>query len=365
MSEKHKILAVDDTPSNLKMLIEALRGLDYEVLVATHGEKALELAQLHKPALILLDIMMPEIDGYEVCRRLKKDTELASIPVIFITAMTDEEDEAKGLELGAVDYISKPIRASIVQARVKTHMRLKLAYEELAEKNQVLEEMAQLREDVERITRHDLKTPLNSVIGYSSILLLDPLEEDQRDMVNNIKQSGYQMLEMINRSLDLYKMETGTYQYNPIEVNVLAILAKLETETSSLARRRQSQLKVEYDKNTAFIVIAEDLLCYSMLANLVKNAFEATPPQQTVTVSLRIVQTGLASIDIHNQGAVPDSIRDSFFEKYVTAGKNDGTGLGTYSAKLIADILGGDICMESSLEKGTRITVTLPTEFPA
>lgn len=123
-SEKRKILIVDDVPSNIRILVEELRS-EYEIVVATSGKLALQRAVTNTPDLILLDIMMPEMDGYEVCARLKEDRKLSGIPIIFVTAKDEEEDETKGLHIGAVDYITKPFSLPIVKARVKTHLELK------------------------------------------------------------------------------------------------------------------------------------------------------------------------------------------------------------------------------------------------
>ena len=120
-----RILLVDDNTTNLQLLHETLDGLGYRLLIAKNGKTALAIAQKANPSLILLDIMMPEMDGYEVCRRLKADEKTDQIPVIFITALADEEDEAKGLALGAVDYITKPINPELVRARVRNHLELK------------------------------------------------------------------------------------------------------------------------------------------------------------------------------------------------------------------------------------------------
>jgi len=137
-----KILIVDDAPDSIKVLMETLRNLNDEILVATSGKIALEVALSQTPDLILLDIMMPEMDGYEVCTELKADAKTKNIPVIFITALDEVTDETKGFELGAVDYINKPICPPIVQARVKTHLKLKFAYQELERQNTILEQAA-------------------------------------------------------------------------------------------------------------------------------------------------------------------------------------------------------------------------------
>jgi two-component system sensor histidine kinase/response regulator len=267
--------------------------------------------------------------------------------------------------VGAIDYISKPISPPIVMARVKTHLKLKHAYEELAQKNVALEEMAILRENVERITHHDLKTPLNGIINASALLIEDE-ELDQKTQMKVLKMietASYNMLKMINSSLDLYKMETGVYQYNPEQVDILATIKKIIVETKSLAQ--ENTLSVEILLNNkpiiqgdTFIVLGESLLCYSMLANLFKNALEASPQGSILTVFLD--KKELATICIHNQGTIPQEIRETFFDKYATANKVGGTGLGTYSAKLMAEIQNGNIYFETSEKSGTSITVQLP-----
>ncbi len=134
-----KILVVDDTETNIDILVEFL-GEDYDVSVAINGEIALEIVETNKPDLILLDVMMPGIDGYEVCRRLKANEQTKNIPIIFLTALADEGNETKGLELGAVDYVTKPISPPIVKERVKNHLLLKIARERLENQNIILEE---------------------------------------------------------------------------------------------------------------------------------------------------------------------------------------------------------------------------------
>lgn len=144
--KKPTILVVDDTASNIDILLETL-GDDYEIMVALDGETALNQAKESQPDIILLDIMMPEMDGYEVCKRLKEDNVTKEIPVIFVTAMNELVDEEKGLELGAIDYITKPFSLPIVKARVKNHLLLQLAKEALERQKDILEEMV-----VERTT---------------------------------------------------------------------------------------------------------------------------------------------------------------------------------------------------------------------
>jgi DNA-binding response OmpR family regulator len=169
---KWKVLVVDDEPNNLQLLEEILQD-QYQLSFATDGAKALDVAWKVTPDLILLDIMMPEMDGYETCRRLKADSRTAKIPVIFVTAMGEVEDERRGFEVGGVDYLTKPVSPPIVLARVKTHLALKHARDDLEQQNEILRENVRLREDVERITRHDLKTPLNAIIGFPQVIIMN------------------------------------------------------------------------------------------------------------------------------------------------------------------------------------------------
>ena len=356
------ILIVDDNELNIDILVEAL-GNDYDVSVAMDGESALESVSDDLPDLILLDIMMPGIDGYTVCERLKESEETKNIPVIFLTAMTEEKDETKGLELGAIDYITKPINPSIVRARVKNNLELKIAREDLLKQNEILRENARLRDDVERITRHDLKNPLTAVIGMPDMIRLEGnLNGGQDKYLDIIQESGYLMLNMINLSLDLFKMEHGTYEFNPRKVDILFVLRKIFVNLQAMAQSKGVECQIMIlgkpaIQSDSYYIIGEDLLCYSLFANLIKNAVEASPEGEVVTVF--IDESPDAVIRVHNEGVVPSEIREKFFEKYVTSGKTNGTGLGTYSAKLITETQGGSIKLQSSPEEGTTIAVCL------
>ncbi|MBF0156853.1 MAG: hybrid sensor histidine kinase/response regulator, partial [Magnetococcales bacterium] len=330
------------------------------------GGSALKLAASEKPDLILLDIMMPGIDGHEVCRRLKADESTRDIPIIFITAKDDEEDESEGLGLGAVDYITKPFSSSIVLARVRTHLILKKAMEDVASQNAALREADRMKEDVNRIMRHDLKAPLNAIIGFSSFLLdSDKFEGPEREYLSIINESGYTLLNMIDLSLDLYKMENGIYQLKPVPIDITTILRKIIKlhETEIISRHLVCSIVQDPAASLASsqnLVLGEELLCYSLFANLMKNAFEASPKHGEIRVTIRS-RAGELEISIHNTGEVPEEIREKFFEKYVTSGKPHGTGLGTYSARLITETQHGSIRMESSPGGGTTVSVRLPT----
>lgn len=362
--ERWTILVVDDVPDNIAILDGILKE-NHRVKAATDGEAALAIARGDPPPdLILLDVMMPGMDGFEVCRRLKQDGSTAKIPVIFVTAKEDVSDESMGFAVGAVDYIVKPVNPHLVKARVKAHLELKQAQEELEGQNEILRENARLREEVEAINRHDLKNPLMVVMTVPQVILAQAsLTEGQQKLLRMVDDAGRRMLEMINRSIDLYKMERGTYALKPGPVDIPPIIAQIITALGSLLRDKGLTCEVTLSGRAArpgdsFMAKGEDLLVYSLLANLLKNAAEASPREGQITISLEEGES--ARVAIHNRGAIPESIRARFFQKFATAGKQGGTGLGAYSAKLIARTLGGSIGVETSDESGTTVTVQLP-----
>lgn len=358
MDDKRRVLIIDDTPENIQVLLAALQGR-YTVTAANSGSKGLELANSHPPPdLILLDIMMPEMDGYEVCRRLKDDPNTQNIPIIFITAMREDEDEEKGLQLGAIDYITKPIKPSLVRVRVENHIQLHLLQQQLQQQNHQLQEAAKLRDDIERITRHDLKSPLSVILAYPQLIEMDGnLNSSQLDGLNEIVIAARRILDMINRSLDLYKMEEGRYQLRPERVVLQSVISGVIKECSVIAS--QLSVRIECDLDSVYGGIwGESLLCHTMLVNLIKNAIEASPSGAVVRVRAES-SADKCHIFVHNFGAVPEQIRENFFDKFTSCNKATGTGLGTYSARLCAEVQGGEIKMETNDQQGTTVIVTL------
>lgn len=362
---KNTVLIVDDVAENIDIL-KSLLGPHYAVKAAINGNIALKIAgQVPPPDLVLLDIMMPGIDGFEVCSQLQNNPNTSAIPIIFLTAKTDVDTITRAFAEGAADYISKPFNPSELLARVKTQLQLKVAMNTLLQQNEELKETARLREDIERITRHDLKAPLNGIIGYPQLLKDDDnLDARQVKYLNIIEKLGYTMLDMINLSLDLFKMEQGMYEYSPTCVDVVSVIKRVCDESRQIIDKKELVVEwvfaSEQSDHATFNVFGEDLLLYSMFANLMKNAFEASPQGQAIEVMLKHEQD-VAVISIKNQGAVPENMTDVFFEKYTTT-KKSGTGLGAYSAKLIAKTHGGTIGLHASQASDTTtIAVKLTT----
>ena len=229
---------------------------------------------------------------------------------------------------------------------------------QLEQQNETLKENVRLREEVERISRHDIKTPLNSIVAVPRLLREErKLGPEADELLGIVERAGYRILSMVNLSLDLFKMEQGSYVFRPDAVDLADLMNKLATDVGMHAASKQVRLKV--DVGEAPYAWAEELLCYSMLANLLKNAVEASPEGAVVTVRAQAGEGGQVELRIHNRGVVPEEIRGSFFQKYATLGKASGTGLGTYSARLMAQVQDGDIEMETAPEDGTTLTVRL------
>ncbi len=362
--QKLMVLVVDDVAENIDVIAGVLAE-DYDVKVALNGEDALDIAfSKPHPDLILLDIMMPGMDGYQVCQKLKENPSTHDIPVIFVTALDEMEDEAKGFDVGGVDYITKPIQTPLVLARTKAHLELKMARQRLKEQNRILQENIRLREDVESIIRHDLKTPINVVMWAPDILIAEGnLTASQIETLHVLKQASFSMLKIINSSINLIKMERGDYHVQPAPVNILKPINQIENEMRGLMRTKKLKLDIRINglppmPSDDFTIEGEEILFYTMFANLIKNSMEASPDDHTVSVFLD--NSSAHIIRIHNHGAVHQNIRDRFFEKYVTGKKTSGTGLGTYSARMIAETMNGKVLLDTSVDEETTITVSFP-----
>lgn len=362
---KYRVLIADDEETNLSIMKEILKP-EYELLIAKNGRQVLNRIQPDNlPDLILLDILMPDLDGYATCRELKKNELTKNIPVIFVTAISEVMDAAKGFETGAIDYITKPFNPPTILARIQTHISYGEAREKLKKQNAELRKSFEFKENVDKILRHDLKNPLSALISSPQMLTdMGPLNQEQRKVIDHMQDVAYQMLDMINRSLDLFRMELGTYAPEKKEVDLITVINKVVGHNGAAVSAKQNAIRVVLPdgddlSGSEFIVYGEDMLFYSLFANLVQNALEASPESQDVVITLS-KKDKRALVSIKNQGAVPEMIRDKFFDKYTTCGKRNGTGLGTYSAKLICETMDGKISLDSSRVDATMINIELP-----
>ncbi|MDT8991357.1 response regulator [Curvibacter sp. APW13] len=359
------ILVVDDTPDYLRLLTDLFKN-DYKVRVCDNGQRALEICCSDTPPdLVLLDVVMPGMDGFEVARRMREHPSAETIPVIFITSLNSVDAQMQGAALGAVDYVSKPIEPDLLKPRVRNFMRYVALHKELQAEFDAMQQLTRLREDVEHITRHDVKAPLAGIMALVQPLMEEGLRDDQVERLRLVEELALQALEVVNLTTEIYKIETGRFQLRPQAVPIGDILMRVIniTRASYSVKAVQWHYALEDLSKGAPQIAGDPVFCYSILQNLMKNACEATPQGGLVRVTLEL-QDGVV-IRIENAGAVPDSVRATFFDKYSTAGKPNGTGMGTYSAKLLTAAQGGTISMETSdADDRTSITLWFPLIAP-
>lgn len=277
---------------------------------------------------------------------------LAVLLTFFIDLLLLGRAEAvpKLAPIGFALFLLSP--AAVIAGRVSRALNA-------AERGRTLEENARLREDVERMSRHDLKTPLNSIVGVARLLREDArLSADQRALVGVLERASLRMTEMVNLSLGLFRMETGRYELRPVAVDLRQVTARVLVDLQGLAAPRSVVLHLEDADPSPVLVRGEELLCYSIVANLVKNAVEACHAGDRVAI--RLTRGDPVMLSVHNPGAVPADIEDRFFDKYVTHGKRGGTGLGTYSARLMARAQKGELTLRTGAAIGTTLTLSLP-----
>lgn len=307
-----------------------------DIDISTEGDKEISVRYNDEPGYFLVQVS--KIKG-------KKDAHAGYVIVLFdITARKNAELQLESL--------ARTLRAS--------HDQVAEQAKQLELQNDYLKENVRLREEVERISRHDLKTPVNSIISVSRLLREQKeLDSEDEELLTMVERAGYRILNMVNLSLDLFKMEQGTYRFRPRSVELIDLLQKVIADIGNHLATKKIGLRILINENplaetSEVYTRAEELLCYSIAANLLINAVEASPEGCMITISIKTGEEILLAI--HNQGAVPLAIRETFFEKYATAGKAEGTGLGTYSARLMARIQKGDLMMHTSEDEGTTLT---------
>jgi PAS domain S-box-containing protein len=224
-----------------------------------------------------------------------------------------------------------------------------------------------LREDVERLMRHDLRTPLNAVLNIPELLRDDAnLTAEQHELLDILEQAARTMVEMIDASLNLYKLEAGTYPLSGQSLDLIELLTRIVETNLKIGVQCENSVQLLIDtrpvtQDDGCPLHGEPLLYYNLFANLLKNALEASPAGAPVKISIQPHEDDIG-IEIHNQGCIPEEIRSRFFDKYVTQGKTGGNGLGTYSAKLIVDAVGGTIGFHTDATAGTTLWVSLPRD---
>lgn len=368
-----KILLVDDTQANLDVLCELLEREGYAISMAPNGEVALRIVKRVKPDLILLDVMMPGLNGFEVCEHLKADEDTKNIPVIFITAETLTESVVSGFGVGGVDYILKPFREEEVLVRVDTHLQINHLSQALASNNDALRNANQeIQLATERKSRflanitHELRTPMTAIIGFTEMALLregDRLSERQRGNLEKVIASSRRLADMVNELLDLSKIEAGHIDVEISQVN----LHDWVTECCDTVRpllKPNVELIVDVAEDVGDIA-SDGKMLRQILMNLLGNAVKFTEAGHVrVQVGLDVDADGFVlSVSDTGPGIPADAIEtifDEFQQVPGTAPKHKGTGLGLSITKSLIQLLGGSIGVESEWGKGTTFVVHLP-----
>ena len=357
------ILVVDDNATSLKLMGKLFED-DYDVSVAPTGRAGLAVCRSnHPPDLVLIDVQMPDMDGFETVRRMRETPHMVNIPVIFITADTSDAARRQGMELGAVDFVTKAMPPRELRQRVANFLRFVELRKQLQSDYDAMLENAKLREEVENMTRHDLKGSLSGIVSMVRNLAADTeMPERYASQFKLVQETAEQALTAVNLAGDMFKIETGRYKLVEKPVRIGEVLRRIvELSRVSFADK---ELTIEVDTD---VPVGEELpqaqgdeaLCHSLFQNLIKNACEAAPRKSRVRVMLKN-ETPLRIL-IQNKGVVPREIRDVFFDKFVTHSKTAGSGLGTYSARLLAVAQLGSIDMSCDDDQNqTTLTVWLP-----
>ena len=373
--EKATILIVDDEPVNISILSELLKPY-YQIRGVPSGQAALRAVNVPPiPDLILLDVMMPQMDGYTVLATLRENPDTQSIPVIFITALDDAEDEKKGFTLGAVDYITKPIRPSIVLVRVQTQLELKRARDQLMQQNIVLAEKIDqlkasesIRESLLHMIVHDLKSPLSGIIGYLSLFetAKETLPANLVRYLSNIEVSATALMDMINNLLDLHRFENRRAL---LRTEKIALKPLIEESLRCLGPQL-SEHEVELSLPEIDIFFEGDAdMVRRLLINLISNAQRYSSSRTTIRVSAwQADQEMHVSVADQGLGIAPE-FRESIFQKFgslnnLAPKKGRSTGLGLAFCKFAAEAHHGTLTLESEVGQGSCFTLHMPLQQP-
>jgi two-component system sensor histidine kinase/response regulator len=362
-----KILIVDDLPTNLQVLAGILHNTGFQIFMATSGKQAIAIADAKQPDLILLDINMPEMDGYETCGILKENSKTKAIPIIFLTALTDTQDIIKGFELGAVDYVTKPFKSAELLARINTHLELMETNQKLAQSEKQLSKTNASKDKFFSIIAHDLRGPFQGSLGLTELVMMDNTffnQEDLLDLIKKIHKSQRNLLNLIENLLDWSRVQTGSLEYKPeiIKCNdLIEEIIKLFVDISS-----QKNIQISFDKSANAEIFADYFMIQTTIRNLISNALKFTPMGGNITISCTQEQNiCIIKISDNGIGISKDDLRKIFRidVNHTTIGTNKekGTGLGLILCKEFVETNHGTIEVESELNKGTSFTLTLPS----
>jgi signal transduction histidine kinase len=364
-SKKDQILVVDDSPDNLFLVQTILEEEGYEITLAEDGRVALAQIEMSPPDLVLLDVMMPDLDGLEVTRRIRGNPQLPFMPILLITAF-DQPSVVKGLDTGADDFIRKPVEVDELLARVRSLLRLKHAVEER-------EQIARQREDFVSWMTHDLRTPI--VAAERMLMLfqqgaLGELSPGMAEAIATMARSNRNLLVMVNTLLEVYRYEAGrkTLCFSPVKVQ--EVIEEVVQELSPIAEEKGLSLPCQMAENAQTQVVGDRLELQRVFTNLIGNAIKFTDHG-----SVEVRLSNCAKDSENNDSWVMVEIQDTgcgispedqkmLFERFRQGShKRSGSGLGLHLSKRIVETHQGTIELKSELGKGSLFLVRLPVHL--
>lgn len=361
------VLIVDDMPENLRILSELLKENGYRVRPVPNGNLALQVAEKEKPDLILLDIMMPDMDGYEVCSLLKANENLKDVPVIFISALNDAKDIVKAFTSGGVDYVTKPFKAEEVTARVATHLKIRWQNQELLKLNTEKDKFFS-------IIAHDLRSPFGGFIALTEMMadeVEDFLPGQQKELMTDLKHSAQNVYDLLNDLLEWSKMQRGLNDFNPQMLGLKNEVTDCLKIVSELARKKS--IEISSDISDSLEVYADTNMLQTILRNLTTNAIKFTPLGGRVIISSVIDDSKQVVISVEDNGiGMTSKMLDDLFHIDAKTGRpgtegESSSGLGLILCKEFIEKHGGNIWVESELQNlhdgkqgGSTFCFTLP-----
>jgi len=359
------ILMVDDNPANLQVLTSMLKQSGWRPRPVTSGQLGLQAARKEPPDLVLLDVNMPEMNGYEVCKQLKADARLADIPVIFVSALGETMDKVRGFSVGGVDYITKPFQLDEVKARVTTHLELRRQRRELQASYEKLRESERLRDSLVHMIVHDLRSPLTAISAYLELFgqaAKEKLGAETQEDVANAFHATRSMIRMINGILDVSKMEAQMMKLDLRECDLVQVVGNSLDDLESLVGAR----RLAFERPAAPAgVLADHEIVSRIVQNLLANALRFTPADGEVRVGV-VVEAEHVRVFVADTGpGIPPDFHESIFDKFVQVDgsalpRNRSTGLGLAFCKMAVEAHGGRIGVDSELGKGSNFWFTLP-----
>ncbi len=370
------ILIVDDTEANIRLLSHVLRGEGFTPIVAFNGTDAIDLIQSREPDLVLLDIMMPDMTGYEVCAEINKIDKLKDIPIIFLSALSETRDKVEGFDVGGVDYITKPFQKDEILARIRTHLFLsklqkerEIRIEELKQRELELSELNKKKDDLVRMVSHDIKNPLTGIVGLANLLRQHPdfPEKDKVEMLNVMEQSGKKLLDIVEKVLDNEANSKKINEANLSETNLRELGERVISVNGPKAILKKINLEFVFESEIDTALL-DPVKMEIALNNLVSNALKFTPGQGSVKLVINSKENAL-EFKVKDTGiGIPEIMVKKLFteengEKSVSNVGTDGelgTGLGLDVVQNYINIHDGKIWVESEENVGTTFFINIP-----